>query len=169
MESLLQDIRFAFRTLLKKPGFAIPAVLAMALGIGTITQVFSVVNRVLIDPLPFDQPDQLVAVWGSNKKLNLPRMTFSGADFLDLKAQNQGLKDVAAINFWGVNLTGGGDPERVQGFQVSASLFPTLGVKPILGRAFGEEEDQPGNDHVVVLSEVFCLTQVPLAVLRVSA
>ena len=152
METLLQDIRFAFRTLLKKPGFAIPAVLAMALGIGTITQVFSVVNRVLIDPLPFYQPDELVAVWGSNKKLNLPRMTFSGADFLDLKAQNQGLKDVAAINFWGVNLTGGGEPERVQGFQVSASLFPTLGVKPILGRTFGEEEDQPGNDRVAVLS-----------------
>jgi len=152
MESLLQDIRFAFRTLLKKPGFTIPAVLAMALGIGTITQVFSVVNRVLIDPLPFDKPDELVAIWGSNKKLNLPRMTFSGADFLELKAQNQGLKDVAAINFWGVNLTGGGEPERVQGFQVSASLFPTLGVTPILGRAFGAEEDQPGNDQVVVLS-----------------
>jgi putative ABC transport system permease protein len=152
MGALLQDIRYAFRTLLRKPGFTIPAVLAMALGIGTITQVFSVVNRVLIEPLPFNQPDELVAVWGSNKKLNLPRMGFSGADFLDLKAQNKGLKDVAAVNFWGVNLTGGGEPERVQGFQVSASLFPTLGVKPSLGRTFSEEEDQPGNDRVVVLS-----------------
>ncbi|HEV2861258.1 MAG TPA: ABC transporter permease [Pyrinomonadaceae bacterium] len=152
MGVLLQDIRYAFRTLLKRPGFTIPAVLAMALGIGTITQVFSVVNRVLIEPLPFNQPDELVAVWGSNKKLNLPRMGFSGADFLDLKAQNRVLQEVAAINFWGVNLTGGGEPERVQGFQVSASLFPTLGVKPALGRVFGEEEDRPGNDRVVVLS-----------------
>lgn len=152
MRNLLHDIRYGFRILLKRPGFTIPAVLAIALGIGTITQVFSVVNRVLLQPLPYNEPDELVAIWGNNRKLNLPRMGFSGADFMDLKRQNRVFENVAGINFWGVNLTGGGEPERVQGFQVSASLFPTLGVKANLGRTFGEEEDQPGNDHVVVLS-----------------
>src|ERR1043166_3060895 len=115
METLLQDLRYGFRMLAKKPGFTLVAVLALALGIGANTAIFSVVNTVLLKPLPFKDPDRLVMVWEDNTKLGFPKDTPAPANFIDWRDQNQTFEGMAAIASATFNLTGIGEPEKIDG------------------------------------------------------
>lgn len=154
MESLKQDLLYGLRMLWKSPGFTIVAVIALALGIGANTAIFSVINTVLLRPLPYAQPDQLMMVWesfpGSRENRVMP------ANFADWQAQNQVFTEMAAWTGQAFNLSGnpsgGGQPEKLEGVRTTANLFPVLGVQPILGRTFLPEEDQPGAAQVAVIS-----------------
>jgi putative ABC transport system permease protein len=152
IESLRQDLRYGARMLLKKPGFAFIVVATLALGIGANTAIFSVVNAVLLRPLPYGEPDRLVWMWGNFPLGN--RAAVSPLDFLDYREQNHVCSQLAAFiaGDGAINLTGDGEPERIPNTLVTANFFQALGVNPLLGRAFLPEEDQQGRDHVVVLS-----------------
>jgi len=152
LADLGQDLRYGLRMLAKNPRFTTIAVIALALGIGANSAIFSVVNTVLLRPLPYENPERLVMVWEDNSKQGFPRDTPSPANFMDWRDQNHVFESMAAIVEISFNLTGAGDPERIDGRRVSASLFSLLGVAPQLGRAFRPEEDRPGGNHVVIIS-----------------
>lgn len=155
MNSLWQDMRYGVRMLVKNPGFTFVAVITLALGIGANTAIFSVVNAVLLQPLPYAQADELVGVYvSSGSDSPEARFPFSPAAYLYLKSNNSVFTDIAALSNKGspANLTGAGDPERLQGFQISANLFTLLGVRPVLGRTFAPDEDRADANRVVVLS-----------------
>jgi putative ABC transport system permease protein len=151
MKSLLQDLRYATRRLLKSPGFAAVAVGALALGIGANTAIFSVVNSVLLRPLPYAEPEQLVQLWEARPRQNMPRVEIAPHEFLAWAEQAQSFQRLAAADAAEYNLTGHFEPERVTGSLVTAGYFPLHGVAPLHGRAFLEEEDRPGANNVVVL------------------
>jgi putative ABC transport system permease protein len=146
------DLRFAARVLLKNPGFTVVAVVALALGIGANSAIFSVVNTVLLRPLPYKDPARLMMVFEDNSKLGYPRDTPAPANYIDWHDQNKVFSAMAAMDQLSLNLTGESEPEKIDGHRVSASFFPLLGVDPQLGRWFSPEEDQPGQNRVVVLS-----------------
>jgi putative ABC transport system permease protein len=155
MEIVLQDLRYANRRLRKSPGFAVVAVLTLALGIGANSAIFSVVNAVLLRSLPFAEPDRLVA-FGTIKHGEEPRAgSLSPPDFMSLRDHTRTLTDVAALSYGGATLTGGGEPERVDAAWVSAGFFELLGATPVLGRTIRPEENQPGNTGVAVLGHGF--------------
>jgi putative ABC transport system permease protein len=149
---LWQDLRYGLRTLRKHPGFTAVAVTALALGIGANTAIFSVVNTVLLRPLPYKEPERLVMVWEDDTKGGYPRDTPAAANYVDWREQNRVFDGMAAVADQSFNLTGVGDPERLDGKRVSANLFGLLGVEPLFGRGFLPEDDQPGAGRVVVLS-----------------
>jgi len=149
--SLPYDLRYSARSLLKHPGFVITIILILALGIGANTAIFSVVNAVLIRPLPYEAPERICMIWETNQSKNIKRSIVSPANFLDWKEQNHVFDSLAAFRFWFFTVTGGGNPQRYQGARVSASFFPLLGIQPALGRNFQPEEEQVGRDHVVIL------------------
>jgi putative ABC transport system permease protein len=153
METLLRDIRYGLRGLLKRPGFTIIALIALALGIGANTAIFSLVNAVLLRPLPFAEPDRLVWVYG-NIRNGGNRASVSPLDFLDYRAQNTTFEEFAASISVPVplNLTGGGEPERLTAAAVTGNYFQALGVKAAMGRTFLLENEKTGNDQVAVLS-----------------
>jgi putative ABC transport system permease protein len=152
MDTLLQDVRFALRTLWKGRGFAAVAVAALALGVGANSAIFSVVNAVILRPLPYAEPGRLVALWGSLNRKGFEELELSAPEYVDFRSRAAHVfEDVAAYSAGGFNLTGAGEPERVQGAFATASLFKALGVAPLKGRAFTDEEDRPGNDGVVVI------------------
>jgi putative ABC transport system permease protein len=150
MGALLRDLRFAARMLVKSPGTTLVAVLTLALGIGANTAIFSTVNAVLIRPLPYQDPDRLVVMWETSPAFK--EMSVAYPSFLDYRARNRTFTDMGAFRSESYNLTGQGEPERLSTRMVSASLFPTLGVKPMLGRVFTEEEDAPDGRKTVMLS-----------------
>jgi putative ABC transport system permease protein len=152
METFWQDLRFGFRQLLGKPGFTAIAILSLALGIGANTAIFSLVDAVLLRPLPFHDPDRLVMVWEDAAKIGFPRNTPAPANYADWKAQNQVFEDMAAINWRTYNLTDEGEPEKVEAQGVTANFFQLLGVKPELGRVFTQEEDKPDGNKVALVS-----------------
>ena len=152
LADVLHDLRYAARLQRKNPAFTIVAVIALALGIGANTAIFSVVNTVLLRPLPYKDPERLVMVWEDASRQGYPRDTPAAANFVDWRDQNQVFEGMAAIADESFNLTGSGDPERLEVRLVSANLFPLLGVEPQLGRVFTAAEDQPGAQHVVLLS-----------------
>ncbi|HET6975478.1 MAG TPA: ABC transporter permease [Pyrinomonadaceae bacterium] len=152
METLIKDIRYGVRGLLKRPGFTVIALITLALGIGANTAIFSVVNAVLLRPLQFRDPDQLVVVWEEASFAGFPNNTPAPANYFDWKNQNQSFADMAAAATASFNLTGDGEPERIQANSVSANFFPLFGVQPLLGRGFLPEEDRPGGSKVAVLS-----------------
>jgi putative ABC transport system permease protein len=152
VKDLGQDLRYGFRMLLRNPGFTIVAVVALALGIGANSAIFSVVNTVLLRPLPYKDSDRLVMVWEDATKHGFPRDTPAAANYLDWRSQNQVFEAMAAIADQSFNLTNAGEPERLEGRRVSANLFGLLGVDPAMGRPFTPEEDQPGTNRVVILS-----------------
>jgi putative ABC transport system permease protein len=152
LADLWQDLRYGARMLAKAPGFTLLAVITLALGIGANTAIFSVVDGVLLRPAPFAQPERLVFVWTKNQLQGFDHGAISPADFADLRDQRQVFEDLAAMDRLSFHLTGGDGPEWAQGARVSASLFPLLGVRPALGRAFFDEEDRAGGDRVVILS-----------------
>jgi putative ABC transport system permease protein len=149
---LWQDLRYGLRMLLKSPGFTIVAVIALALGIGANSAIFSVVNTVLLRPLPYKAPERLVMVWEDDTKDGHPRDTPAAANYIDWRDQNQVFEGMSAIADVSFNLTGSGEPERISGRRVSANLFSLLGVEPQLGRAFTPEEDQPSAARVAIMS-----------------
>jgi len=152
METLIKDIRYGIRGLRKRPGFTFVAVLTLALGIGANTAIFSVVNAVLLKPLAFKDPDRLVIVWEDAAFAGFPRNTPAPANYYDWKSQNRSFEDMAATASASFNLTGDGDPERVAAHRVSANFFPLLGVQPLIGRPFLQEEDRDGGNKVALLS-----------------
>jgi predicted permease len=162
MNSLAQDVRYAVRTLIKARGFTAVAVLTLALGIGANTIVFGIVNSVLLRPLAFVHPDQLVKIWGQMSKEGIPQNWISEPELWDMRDGARSLASFAAYKVGtGANLTrGGGEPLRVTVNQVSAELLPMLGVKPMLGRAFTSDEDNPGREHVAVLDYAFWKSQM---------
>jgi predicted permease len=152
METLLQDLRFGIRLLLKNPGFSAVAILALALGIGANTAIFSVVDAVLFRPLPFDHPERLVAVWEHDLTKGDDHDSVMAANYLDWRGRSQVFEEMSAYAGGSVNLTGLAEPERIRAARVSAGLFPLLGVQPAVGRVFFSDEDQPGHQRVVVIS-----------------
>jgi putative ABC transport system permease protein len=153
IEILLQDLRFAVRMLRRNPGFAIAAVMTLALGIGGSTAIFAVIHAVLLRPLPYPHPDRLVALSESNLRGGISNAAVSPPNLIDWISQSRTLENIAAYRYWGFVLTGAGEPERLSGARVSARLFPLLGVKLILGRTFLPEEDQFGGNPVVLVHE----------------
>jgi putative ABC transport system permease protein len=153
MNSLFSDLSYGIRSLLKRPGFTAIAVATLALGIGANTAIFSVVNKVLLRPLPFTDPERLVQVWEADLKRGRPTMSVSYPNFADWRDQNQVFEQIAAYSDRTFNLTGNAEPERIEGAIVSPALFPLLGVKPVLGRVLLPEEDHPNKVFSVVMSE----------------
>ena len=152
METLLQDLKYGIRMLVKNPGFTAIAVIALAPGIGPTTAIFSVVNAVLLKPLPFVEPSQLLMVYETNLQRGFNRGTMSYPNFADVRDQNQVFEKMSSYHSGDFILTGRGEPLRLQGAVVNADLFPLLGVKASLGRTFLPDEDKPGSVRVVVLS-----------------
>jgi predicted permease len=153
MATLLQDLRYAVRMLVKNPAFTLVAVITLALGVGANTAIFSVVNAVLIRPLPYQGSARLVTFWGSNQQ-----MGFSGPasvcdpDYSEWHVQSKSFEDMAGFRWATANLTGTGEPARLLGWEVTANFFSMLGVKPVAGRTFSPEEEKPGHSHVVLIS-----------------
>lgn len=152
MTTLLQDLRFGARMLWKRPGFTAVAVLTLALGIGANTAIFSLVNAVLLKPLPFPEAERLVMLWEDASRIGFPQNTPAPANFIDWKTQTQSFEGMAAGVWATYNLTGYGEPQKLNGNAVSAELFNVLGARPALGRGFTAEEERPGSDNVVILS-----------------
>jgi predicted permease len=155
MGTLVQDFKYSLRVLLKSPGFAAVAVIVLALGIGANTAIFSVVNAVLLRPLPFEDADRLVRVWHVPPAKSFPGMTtftVSAANYLDWSSQNHVFEQMAIYAFRTFNLTGTDHPEELQVAAVSSEFFSVLRIQPMLGRVFTAEEDQPGHGKIVVLS-----------------
>ena len=151
-ELIAADVRYAFRTLRRNPGFAIVVLLTLALGIGANAAIFSVVNGVLLRPLPFRDADRLMVIWGDLKRPGLNDIPASAGEYVDYRDRSHAFEQVSAYDTVGFNLTGGGEPERVEGAVVTTTFFSLLGASAQAGRTFVAGEDQPGRDDVVVLS-----------------
>jgi putative ABC transport system permease protein len=152
MNDLMRDIRYGFRTLVKRPAFTLIAIITLAIGIGANSAIFSVVNALLVKPLPFPDLDRIVAVWDKVPSRGVERNEVTVADYLDWRAQNKSFEHLGIYRWWSTNLTGAGTPERVQGFLVTPNFLDIVGVKPMMGRGFRAEEDQPGKDAVALLT-----------------
>ena len=153
IDSLARDLRYGLRMLRRQSGFTVVAVLTLALGIGANTAIFSVLNAVLLHSFPYKDPDKLVLL--AEKRREMSMLALSFPDFVDWRSQNRVLESAGAVRRWNPNLTGDGEPERLQAAMVTAEIFPTLGMPPRLGRVFVDEEDRPGAERVVVLSYNF--------------
>src|SRR6185436_12026896 len=149
MDTLRQDVRYGFRRIAHSPGFAAVAILTLALGIGANSAIFSIVNGILLRPLPYAEPGRLVGLFHLSEG---HRAEMSGPNFTDLAKMSETLAGAAAIGASRAILTGQGEPVRLDTADVSANLFELLGVPPILGRTFHADENQPGRTNVVVLS-----------------
>ena len=150
---MLNDLRYGARILWKSPLVTLAIVLTVALGIGANTAIFSVVNAVMLRPLPYEQPDRLVWVAERNDKLNLPTFAASVLNYLSWKEQQRTFSQLGAAGFANFNLTGEGEPEQFGGGTLTPSLFPLLGIRPVLGRSFADGEDRPGSARVAMISE----------------
>ncbi len=153
MGSIIQDIRYGVRSLRKRPAATAIALITLALGIGVNTAIFSAVDSVLLRPLPLKDPDRVVSIWEHTLRLGINQNEVAPANFFDIRNQNQVFDAVGAHGPQDLNLSGGGEPERLSGELVTANVFAILGVEPALGRTFLPDEDQPGQQHVVVLSD----------------
>ena len=151
LENLLQDARYGLRMLAKNPGFTAVVVLTLALGIGANTAIFSVVNGVLLSPLPFPNAKRIVSMF--QVKPNFPKGSISYPNFLDWQHDNRTFESIAAYRWADGSISGVGEPEEVKAQRVSATFFPILGVKPILGQNFSAEEDRRGANPTVIISE----------------
>ncbi|MFP5237909.1 MAG: ABC transporter permease [Acidobacteriota bacterium] len=155
MPGLRRNLTFAFRQLVKSPGFTAVAVLILALGIGANTAIFSVVRAVLLEPLPYPDSDRLVQIWHTPPQQQFPgiaQFAVSAANFLDWQRQNTVFEGMSLYSGGGYEWTGGSKPESISAAQVTSEFFPVLGVGPMIGRVFTAEEDQPGKNHEVILS-----------------
>jgi putative ABC transport system permease protein len=146
------DIRYALRNLLRRPTFTLIAVVTLALGIGANTAIFSAINALLLKPLPFPQLDRVVAVWDKLPSRGVMHNEVTVANYLDWQSQTQSFEQLALYRWWNANLTGIDPPERIQGFLVTANFLDVTGIKPILGRNFSAEENQPGKDQVAIIT-----------------
>ena len=152
MSTLLQDLKFGLRMLAKNPGFTAVAVLTLALGIGANTAIFSVVNAVLLGPLPYRDAGRLVIVWEQNLPRGWTTNIVSTANFHDWRQQNTVFSDMAAVDATSFNLTGAGEPQEIDGERVTANLFALVGVPPMRGRGFVPADDEPSSPPVAIIS-----------------
>src|SRR5436190_6017008 len=152
MGSLFNDIRYAIRNLIKRPGFTAIAVITLAIGIGANSAIFSAINALLLKPLPIPSQDRVVAIWDKNPSRGVEHNEVAFANYLDWRAQNHSFDQLALERWWSTNLTGGDMPERIQGFLVTTNFFEVVGVKPAQGRNFLDEENQPGKDGVAIIA-----------------
>jgi putative ABC transport system permease protein len=150
MTDLLLDLRYAFRSLIKTPGFTLVTVLVLGLGIGANTAVFSVVNAVLLQPLPVDDPDRLAVIWSNYA--NSTKGLVTPDDYRDIRDHNRSFQTLAAYTGLSTTLTGKEGAEMIRLSIVTSNLFTTLGARPALGRAFSTAEDEPGQPHTAILS-----------------
>src|SRR5262245_3557241 len=153
MGSLLQDLRYGARMLLKKPGFTLVAVITLALGIGANTAIFSVVNAVLLRPLPYTQAERMV--WMLEGSLSDPKVeySYSPQNFIDTRSRNRSFDSYSALSYVSFTLTGDQQPEALNGLLATADFGRVVGTAPALGRFFVAEEDTPGKDHVALISD----------------
>ncbi len=152
MDKFRQDIRFGLRMLLRSPGFTFIAIAALAIGIGANTAIFSVVNGVLLKALPYSNPDELAMVWVDNRRQGIREDITSWPNFVDWRDQNHTFQAMSGYRPYQTNLTGDGEPEELLATQVTTNFFSLMNVKPIHGRAFSPDEEQPGKDNIAVLS-----------------
>jgi putative ABC transport system permease protein len=155
MSAISQDLHYGFRIFLRNPGFTLIVLISLALGIGANSAIFSLVNAVLMRPLPFHDAEKIVMVWEDASWVGFPENTPAPANYADWKSQNHVFSSMAAMRPESFNLTGSGEPQRLMAYQVTASFFPLLGVRPIHGRFFTESEDTPEANKVVVLTYGF--------------
>ena len=152
MTRVREDLRFGVRLLARSPGFTATALLTLALGVGLNSAIFSMVSSILLDPLPYPDSGRMVVIDELHPQLNITDPGVSPANLLDWRARSRSFEEMALYHQIGLNLTGAGEPERVEGTEVTAGLFPLLRARPALGRLFGPEEDRPGAGRSVVLS-----------------
>lgn len=155
MDRFKQDLYFGMRMLFKSPGFTLVAILSLMIGIGINITIFSVINTLLLRPLPYQDPDRLVIMWNRSPGLNITQDWLSVGEYLDLKNDNKVFEQVAVILGDSFNFTGQGLPEYIEGVRVSSSLFPLLGAEAALGRRFMVEDDEKGKPPIVILSYGF--------------
>jgi predicted permease len=160
MSTLIQDLRFAVRSFARAPRFTIPAVLALALGVGASAATFSVIRGVMLRPLPYQDPDRIVVVWENNLRRNRPRNVVGAANFVEWRARNRSFTHLGLVGAARLNLMLDGRPEEVAGLLLSADVFQVLGVQPALGRAYTPDEDLEGRDAVIVISHEFWQTRL---------
>ena len=151
MQTLIQDLRYGARMLFKQPGFTLIAIFTLALGIGANTAIFSVVNALLLRPLPYPDSEQLAWVWMDNRQEGIAEDITSWPNFEDWRTQNQSFQGMAGVRDRRFNLTGTGEPEELNGANVSANFFDLMRVSPQQGRAFSADEEQEGREQVVVI------------------
>jgi putative ABC transport system permease protein len=152
-EAVSCDVRFAARMVRKRPFFSFAIILTIAIGIGADATIFGVINAVLLEPLPYKEPDRLVRLWESNLGKSLPESPVSVPNFQDWQREQSVFEDVAALEMATYNITGSGEPQRVASARITANLIPALGVAPAVGRSFLTEEENPGSNRVVLLSD----------------
>ena len=143
MEGLTQDIRYAARKIIKAPGFSAAVILTVSLAIAANTSIFSVVNAELLRPMPFRQPNRILQIAEKNDRLNLPSFGVSVLNFLSWREQQHSFEEIAAVGFNTYTLTGNGDPEQVYGNLISPALTRVLGLSPVAGRSFRDDEEKP--------------------------
>jgi putative ABC transport system permease protein len=153
MRRLWQEIRYGLRALARSPGFTLVAILTLALGIGANTAIFSVVDAVLLHPLPYPDPGRIVAVYRTNAQKGLDNGTFSNGLFTDLRGHIPAVEELSAYNVWPMTITGPGEPDDVGGLASSSGMFRLLGIRPVLGRSFTQSENRPGAPPVALISE----------------
>jgi hypothetical protein len=149
----MADLRYAIRLLRKSSLFSITVIITVALGIGASTAIFSVVNAILVRPLPFGEPQRLMQVAEKNDALKLSAFGVSALNYLDWKARTRAFDQLGAVGFGTFTLSGRGDPETYTGNAISPSLMPVLGLQPVLGRAFAEGDDKPGGPPLALIGE----------------
>jgi predicted permease len=155
MDELLQDLKYALRTLAKAPGLTLVIIISLAIGIGANTAIFSVVNALLLKPLPYPDPDRLAVLWLRSPGINIPQDWPSPGQYIDLQTQNHSFQKMSISQGRSGTLLGLDQPERVEGLRTSSSLFELLGAKPMYGRLLSPDDDKPGKAPVVVLSYAF--------------
>jgi putative ABC transport system permease protein len=153
METVIRDILFGIRSLLKQPVFTSIAILTLALGIGANTAMFSVINAVLLRPLPYTQPDRLV--WMNESGEEVANRMLSYPNFVDWRERNHVFESMSTYRTWSMTVTGTDEPQNISAGMVTADYFKVMGVTPILGRAFTAEDDRPGANPVAVISYGF--------------
>ena len=160
MTNLVQDLRFAVRSFLRSPRFTVPAVLALALGIGATSAVYSVVQGVMLRPLPYRDPDRIVTIWENNLRRNRPRNVVGPANFVAWQERNRSFEHLGMVGPTRLNIVLNDRPEEVVGLSASSEVFPALGVQPEMGRTYSTDEDLEGNDGVIVISHEFWQTRL---------
>src|SRR5687767_6143174 len=151
MAPLLQDLRYAARALRRSAGLTFVIVASLAIGIGANTAIFSVVNALLLKPLPYPEPDRLAALWLRSPGISIPQDWPSPGQYIDIQNENQSFAEMSISRGRVGTLIGRGDPQRVEALETSSSLFPLLGAKPLYGRLLRSDEDKPGLPPVVIL------------------
>src|SRR5262245_24220633 len=160
MSTLLQDLRFALRSFVRAPRFSVPAILALALGIGATSATLSVVRGVLLEPLPYRNPDRVVTIWETNSERNIQRNVIAQANFVAWRERTRSFEHLGMVGPARLSLIVGNTPDEVEGMFASSDVFAVLGVQPVLGRAYTANEDVQGSDQVMVISHDFWQTRL---------